>query len=353
VSKNRNRKAIWLLFRPYIYASLFILILCGLRLAYTFQFTHEYPRYIDIDPAESIKLLIASLTFRHPVDPGSLTPLGATHYGWSEYGSYFGLITLALLAYLLISQLEKVKNIVTNQWLLIIATCLALLISLGAFAAWSPFNILHSFPFYNQMRVPSRFICWGVLGMILLLAKLPKKPVFYVLLSISVLDVFAASYPILNYPQKRYEQPVNYSRSFQQYEFYHTDPALGVYKIMDIQDLRLLRATQQNYGELYGYEPVLDLAEYYFLPGTPRCGINKGCQFVMTNNAKVTYWSPLHITLRRTAPGVIKLNMNPGKVWQVNGKTPFADERILELNREFVINDASANIDIQFQPVIK
>src|ERR1019366_8636779 len=105
-------------------------------------------------------------------------------------------------------------------------------------------------------------VCWAV-WIILFLSELPKKPVIYFLLVISVIDVFLAGYPILNYSQKPYIQSTNLSSQFQQYEFFETNPKLGVTAIINIQNLRLLRATQENYGEVYGYEPILNVAEYY------------------------------------------------------------------------------------------
>jgi hypothetical protein len=245
-----------------------------------------------------------------------------------------------------------VRSISLQEWLIAGATVLAALISLGAFWILSPFNILHHLPVFEQMRVPSRFIAWVGLGIVLMLSRLPRTPLFYGILIISVLDVFSANYAVINYPQAKYVQ-AHSNRQFQQYEFYQTDPSLGVMGIMNIQNLRLLRATQQNYGEVYGYEPILNTAEFYFLPGTNRCGINKGCEFVVTKNAKVISWSPHHIKLQRTAPGAIKLNMNPGKVWYVNGQKAFPKSRILELQQDFTITDKSNTIDVQFHPTLK
>jgi len=351
--KQRNFKSLLSILKPYIFAVILIGVLCGFRLIYTFQFTHEYPRIEALDPPESWKLFIASITFRHPIDPITLTPLGVTHYGWTEYADYFGLITTGLFFYQLVRRFEsKLRSISLNEWLLLGATGLAGLLLFGNFSGVSPYSIMHHLPIFNQMRVPSRFICWLVLGIILYMARLPKKPVVYVLLIVSLADVFLAGYPSINYPQAPYNQVSSTSAPFKQYEFYMADPAIGQIGIINLQNMHLLRGTQQNIGEVYGYEPVLDIAEYYYLPGPATCGINKGCEFVLTKNATVTYWSPGKIDLRRTASGPIKLNMNPGKVWQVNGKSTFADYKILELQKSFIINDTSQNITISYHPTI-
>ncbi|MDB5170464.1 MAG: hypothetical protein JWO35_158 [Candidatus Saccharibacteria bacterium] len=336
--------------KPYLLASIAILVLCGSKLLYTFQFTHEYPRLTPLDAPVPPKLFIAALLFRHAVDPSALTAPYSQPYGWAEYANYFGIVTLFLFVYLAIRKLESIKNMSTRDWLILAATLIAAALSLGAFWRFSPFNILHYMPIFNQMRVPSRFLCWFAFGVILFLGKLPRKPIVYVLLVISAIDVFAANYGILNYPQRPYIQAQKPDNTFQQYEFYKTDPALGQIGILSIQDFRLLRATQMNQGEIYGYEPLLNIGEYYYLPGTTRCGVNKGCPFVITKNATVTRWSPHQIDLKRTGEGPIKVNMNPGKVWRVNGKKPFANDKILELRKDFVIDDPAQDIHIRYNP---
>jgi len=200
------------------------------------------------------------------------------------------------------------------------------------------------------MRVPSRFVCWFAFGVILFLIKLPKKPLTYILLIISIIDVALANYSIMGYPQKPYTQEA--SGQFVQYEFFQTSPDIGQNNIMNLQNLRLLRATQKNIGEVYAYEPILNVGEYYFYPGTDICGINKGCTFVKTKNADLVSWSPQRIVLKRTSFGPININMNPGKVWLVNGRSIFSNYRVLEQKKPFIINDPSNNIVITFSPAL-
>lgn len=350
----KNLRAFLPILRPYLLASVIIIALCGFRLYYTFQFIHEYPRLQPLDPAVPFKLFIAALTFRHPIDPASLQPVvnGIAPYGWSEYANYLGLGTLALFCYLAIRRSERLSAIRLAEWAVLTATGLAVLLTLGAFSSFSPFSLLHNLPVFNQMRVPSRFICWFGFGVILFLVRLPRKPVVHALLVISVIDVFLVGYPILNYNQRDYKPDGNFSSSVQQEEFFQTDPALGQINIMNIQDFRLLRATQQNVGEIYGYEPVLNIGEYYYLPGPLLCGVRQGCNFVRTNNAIVISWTPHKIILKRTATGPIQLNMNPGKVWQVNNRSPFSTYRILELQKPFLITDDAQDITVSYRPVL-
>lgn len=348
--KPRKLKAWWVILRPYVYASALALLLCSFKLIYALQFSKEYPKLEPLDPSESFSLFIASLFFRHPATPNQLSL--AAPYGWGEYANYFGIITLGLLAYMLIRLFNLPRKITFQQWVLLGGTALGALLTLGAFAGFSPFGLLHHLPIFNQMRVPSRFICWFAFGVILLLAKLPARPIFYILLAISTLDVFAANFSILNASQRPYIQSTDMAADFQQHEFYDTSPKLGQQQILNLQNLRLLRATQNNQGEIYGYEPTFNIGEYYYLPGTVRCGIEQGCHFILSDNAIVSSWSPNHIQLTRTGPGPIKVNMNPGKVWVVNGKAVFRYDKIVELQKDFVITDTSKNISIDFRPVL-
>lgn len=350
VNKITSIKKTFHILRPYLYASLVIFILSAFKLVYALQFSKEYPKVEPLDPPESLSLLFASLLFRHLAVPSQLSV--AAPYGWGEYADYFGVLTLGLFGYFVIRSFERIRTLRIHQWLLLGATCLAILLTLGSFSSLSPFTLMHHLPILQQMRVPSRFICWFAFGVILLLAHLPRKPVFYILLTVSCVDVFAANFSILNTPQKPYMQPINMSRQFEQHEFYHTNPALGQIGILNQENLRLLRTTEQNQGEIYGYEPSLNIGEYYYLPGTTRCGLEEGCNFVISGNATVTKWTPNQISLHRTAKGPIKINMNPGKVWTVNNKHIYKYSKILELQNDFVINDPSATINIHFSPTL-
>ncbi len=103
--------------RPYLFAGAAIVILCGVKLFYTFQFSHEYPRPQPLDPPVSLKLFTAALTFRHMVDPANLTATSITaDYGWGEYANYLGIITLGLFSYLLIRKLERMKQVSKKEY---------------------------------------------------------------------------------------------------------------------------------------------------------------------------------------------------------------------------------------------
>jgi hypothetical protein len=75
-------------------------------------------------------------------------------YGWHEYGAYIGPIAVIFL--LLGPFILWRQKSVLWPWLLGAAVCF--LISVGNFASFSPWAILHHLPFYSQSRVPSRYL---------------------------------------------------------------------------------------------------------------------------------------------------------------------------------------------------
>lgn len=341
--RNQHQKLHFMVvIKPYLWSCSLLVLLAGPKLFYCFQYMHYYTRLMPVEPTIPFGITWAALTARHEVN---LRQFHALTYAWQEYAGYFGVVTLALFLYLLLSDLKRFREVLTRKWVLLGAIGLAFLVTLGAAFPYAPYSLLHELPFFRQMRVPSRWIGWFSFGVILYLACLPKKPLLYFLLALSAIDVAIVNYPALNMPQARYQTPVK-NAVFEQYAGYDYHPEKPSY--------RLLKATQANRGEVYGFEPIL-LFTGAILPKftamTNRCGINQGCSFVLTANAKVIYWSPLKVLLQRTGTGPIKLNMNPGKNWFVNGKAVFAKYRILELKKPFLITDPSQQITVSYKPL--
>jgi len=75
-------------------------------------------------------------------------------YGWHEYGAYIGPMAVILLfvgPFVLWNQ----KSVL---WPWVLGATVCFLISVGNFAPFSPWALLHQLPFYNQSRVPSRYL---------------------------------------------------------------------------------------------------------------------------------------------------------------------------------------------------
>jgi hypothetical protein len=111
--------------------------------------------------------------------------------------------------------------------------------------------------------------------------------------------------------------------------------------------MRYFSGTKANYGEVRGYEAILD---YNLYRPTNRCGINKGCGLVLTNNASIDYWSPNKIIVSRNQPGEIKLNINPGSYWLVNGKRIWPNDKVVVLTKDFTLNDNQNKYELLISP---
>lgn len=350
VNKKQHKIAPWELFKPYVLAALVALPLVAHKLYFTFQYLHDFPRTPPFQDGVPFNLITAGLTFRGTkiLNPAELFKGGL---GWSEYAAYFGLISLVLLGYLVVKNFQSIKSIDAKLWLLFGGLALTLLVAYGDFSAFSPYGIMKDLPILSQMQVPSRWLGWFVFGAILLLGRLPRKKLFIVLLSITVLDVFQSSFHTMNYSQTTYTPPRQNAALISQRAFYTNTSEFS------INSFRLFHATQSNIGDIYGYEPIVgfagDVNEGY-AGLSARCAEDRSsaCTFI-SSNAVVEYWSPNYIKLKRTAPGAVTINTNPGSYWVVNGERVFTAENIIDPIKSFVINNPSETLELKVDPPIR
>jgi hypothetical protein len=323
--------------KPYLLSIAVILPLVAHKLFHTLGYLGEYARRVPEDAATPVGLLWAGLTRRQPLDPQ--VTFNAS-YGWHEYGAYPSLVTLGLFVSAAAMALRAPRSVGLGGGLLLLTVAATLLLSLGAFAPFSPYALLHHVPPFDQMRVPSRWLGWTILAMILFLARLPRNHAVHLLLGLACLDLFTANHPVLNSASQAYVAPAARA-DFEQFASYPSRQG----------DMRLLEATQANAGELYGYEPIVNFylgaAPAQLDPLTDRCGINQGCSFVLSGNATLAEWTPNRIRLRRTAPGPVVLNMNPGRNWLVNGRSPFPALKLFELKKPFEVDDPSPTLEVE------
>jgi hypothetical protein len=337
----------WTILRPYVLACVIVLLLAGPRIALTLGYMDHFTRIPAPENANASGLVIDSLVLRHPIDP---IQTYHAQFGWAEYTAYFGVFTLALLAYLFFRLIER-RQMDKRQWVLLGGMAFLLLLAFGPFSPLSPYSLLKDLPVFQQMQVASRWLGWFLFAAILFLVRLPRKPFVYIVLVISILDVFTASRHALDYVQPAYTPPTIHNAAIDEQAFYQNQPDINR------SSLRFLSATQANIGDVFGYEPIGEfsiVANNDFSRGlTLRCGSNsdaQDCPFVLTKNAAVTSWTPQRITLKRTANGPIELNMNPGYHWYANGKQLFTDMRDFELKQRFIIADSSSpTITIEYR----
>jgi hypothetical protein len=132
--------------------------------------------------------------------------------------------------------------------------------------------------------------------------------------------------------------------SFQQYENYWQGIA-GPTAISN-----MYQAVVANYGEINGYEPLINRVTIGIPPAVCAVNIDAGCD-ITSSNARVNYWSPNVIRLERTGPGAITLNVNPSSYWLVNGDRIFANDRVTEPNKKFIITNPSKYIEVKIAPL--
>jgi hypothetical protein len=106
----------------------------------------EFPRQVPNSDALTLTDVLQMLTLRRH---GWKTP--GHPFVWAEYGSYIGWPALLLAALGLLYVLRR------GPRHLLIGLALYGLLMLGNFSDYAPFSLLHHFPVYDSLRVPSRF----------------------------------------------------------------------------------------------------------------------------------------------------------------------------------------------------
>lgn len=331
-----------------------MLIFAGQRIFYSLEYFREYPRSLPtMEPTTGIVKSIFAIF--GPIRQYSNVP-SIPNWSWMEISAYIGIMTgvAAIVCFILFIRKRdffKARIGKISPFLILVLALLFFILGLGTFAGdLSPYNLLRQLPVFSGMRVATRWLLWSSM-MTLLFISLYNKSKYRIiingLLFISVIELFAFGSPFMakNYVTTYKKYPTN-STINQQIQFDNKRDGVPY-------DENLTATTQSNIGQVVAGDSLIDTRQ---IPGaysgnTIRCDSDiKDCNFVMTNNANVTYWSPNAITLKRTAPGDISLNMNPGKYWLVNGHYTFTTMRLAEPDKKFIITDKSSIIKIKLQP---
>ncbi len=82
-------------------------------------------------------------------------------YGWHEYGAYIGVVPFSLYVY---GSLRGFKK----NWPLVLTGIISLLIAMGNQSPVDLWKILHNLPFYDSLRVPTRFVLGFVFSVAIL-----------------------------------------------------------------------------------------------------------------------------------------------------------------------------------------
>jgi hypothetical protein len=321
---------------------LVVLILAGPRLLSTLIFVSNneriveggelYPRITDLFSA--LFLPIASYL---PVP----TPL---QWGWWEYSMYIGMgAALAFFLCIIVSTgklwRKSHERLLDNGGFvisIIIIGVLGVFIALGDFGTFSPYNLLHHIPGFTQTRVPSRWLLLTAFAILVFLMAWKRNPkLINTLLILSVVELFFLFGPIRrNGADQIIFSPPSYSHTFTQYDnqHQHLDMTTNI-------NHSYYYSTRKNVGQIYADDSLVNTLNNVY--GSAKCGINtnKKCDFVLSHNATIEYWSPNVIILQRQSPGSIELNMNPQADWIVNNQYVFANQKRVDPGVRFLIPD--------------
>lgn len=324
-----------------------IILLCAFRLYYVLEFIKDYPRPAGQLVEGSVGLWggIQSLFISDRWNPW--TPPSYS-FGWAEAVAYIGAATgVALLIVLVVLhrkkwKLSQVFN--TSPWVLLALGAATFILAMGNTPGPSPYEVLRSLPAFDSMRVAARWLAWSALMALVLLAAYKARPfrkTINLLLIVSCVELFVTNSVIFSdYYSITPRQVRPESSQFEQAYKWETKPAFFG------EDENLYEGIKNNYGQLIASDSLVFTAAH--IP-TSHCGFNQGCSFV-SGPAELKYWSPNKIELRRTSSGPIVLNMNPGRWWQVNDQYIFAGLRVTDTTHEFVINDPSETIVVEYVP---
>lgn len=129
------------------------------------------------------------------------TLAGKLPWRWQEYSAYVGIIPLLLAALSLIA--------FRKNWKLILAALFFLLLALGTYLPFGPWQLLRQLPFFSSLHGPSRFIIVFVFFVALLAAKAlsavkissnrkVQAAAVAVIIVVAAADLFLVSRPLLS-----------------------------------------------------------------------------------------------------------------------------------------------------------
>jgi putative flippase GtrA len=284
-------------------------------------------------------------------------------FGAFEASSYIGLLTMLVIvvsfsAYLFLyfKKRSGFSVPVAIQFTLI-SIPLSFLIGLGG----APFNELHKLPVFSSMRVSTRFFVLTAFSLLLLGAycysKLIEKKLtgkhsikifIYFLLLVASTEVFVSN---INLNRLLWQKPLQISEPR---KAYGNNDAPRSEKRWNADTQRpyvnhaLTLATRNHHAQLLADNALVNTDD----SATEKCDEDEpSCSFIRTRNAKLLYWSPNRIIIKRTSTGPIELNMNVSKYWVVNGRSyPSPLAATINPVDKFIINDETQKLDVRYAP---
>jgi hypothetical protein len=364
--KDTHLKNILLSAKPFALLVVCVVIaftLTSVRIYQTLEYLHDnsverssvYENFIGIP--EGIKSIFLPY--------GSFVSSPALTYGHFEASNYIGTVTGLLFILLLIAVLIRHHRVkveargrakdVSILIIFIFITLASFTIGLGG----EVYALIRELPVMSSMRVSTRYFFITSSAIIVLLGLLANYAVkqkvigkhtniaVYVCLSLACVHVLTSTYKLqyTAWVNNKYLTSNSLNTSTKKPPFsevlWHVDTASHYYALTE--------STMQNKAQVIADNALVDTRS---LP-TQRCDEDQsGCKFILSNNARVTSWSPTFITLIRTGPGAIKINMNQASHWKVNDTYLFANQKVVNSDSTFAIPDSSATqFDLTYAPL--
>lgn len=328
-------------------------LLTSYRLFFTIQYLKDFPRAGITNMEASIGPFNAILAIFGPLIHYRNSP-SIPHWSWLEASAYVSIFTFAAAVIVLIVFLHSRNNykkmFTFSPYALGILFGFFFLLSLGDFiGVFSPYSLLRTLPIFSEMRVAVRWLTWCSVVVLLFIAIYIGKQyrrIINALLILACIELFVYSRPNL---EKAYSIDINLVRSssseFQQKRTYNAQRNGVPF------DENFTEATMNNYGQIIAGDALVD-TRFPAPLGDPtrRCSLDDGCDFIMSKNATLKYWSPNKIVLERTTQKNIQLNMNPGKGWAVNGVYVFRSLKVVDPDSDFIITEPSQTIVVEYKP---
>lgn len=376
VISNKERRG--QLVKAYLGASVVFIVLTGHRLLLTVENAKDFPRAAAVlfDPSVGFAKSLLSVTLPYSEAHSSISSLlhyPSTHYGWGEQTMTVGIFAsfalfLGTLYYLYSWRNKRLMTRANRDLgaLLLLLILLFFIMGIGAFSPLSPYALLRHLPIFSDTRVAPRWFLWAGLSALLfigwLLSIAPKKSFFkfagLICLGLGVIELFVLnfgyqsrvlSHPVTIAPLKAstytFEQEGVFGSTLKLPDGKGTIPNDGTLPHF----YREYEATTFNLGTLQANDAFVDLNT----KPTPRCSWVSGCGFVMSHNARVTYWSPNKVILQRTGNGPIELDENNSNYFLINGVRDNSI-RVSEPYKPFIINlpDSVHTINITTSPIL-
>jgi putative flippase GtrA len=336
-------------------AGALIAVLTAYRMYFVLSFIKDFPRP-ESASNESYTGVMRGLYALWGPDQFKNPPQLPSGWGWAEAGTYIGIGTLICLVLVLFVYGRRLMARQESPFSYPIALLLVLFVSffvlgMGNFSSLAPYTLLNHLPVFDSMRVATRWLMWASLIVLFILAAYKDKRfriVINIILLVTVAELFLANAHVMGsayFLKSDQYRPARASFD-QQYRYRlprptYTPDVAAIYSY----DENLYETTRNNFGEVIAGDSLVDTRQPH---STIRCGANQGhCNFI-SSNARIVFWSPNKVVVQRLAAGPININMNPGKGWRVNGKYAFAQDKITDPSKAFIVTDPSKTIILDY-----